>query len=57
MTWADIVAEIALQGGYVPSLRPKAFDELQGLLHRDRVVAEMAVAAVVRLCQNPLPPG
>ncbi|MEW6106779.1 MAG: hypothetical protein AB1563_10530 [Bacillota bacterium] len=55
MTWDDILNEIALQGGYVPSLHPKAFDELQGLLRRDMAVAKMVAAAIVKLCKNPLP--
>ncbi|NLG80288.1 MAG: hypothetical protein GX492_10795 [Firmicutes bacterium] len=56
MTRDDIVNEIALQGGYVPSLHPKAFEELQGLLRRDMAVAKMLAAAIVKLCKNPLPP-
>jgi hypothetical protein len=55
MTWDDIVNEIALQGGYVPSLHPKAFDELQGLLRRDMAVAKMLAAAIVKSARIPSP--
>ncbi|HHX25948.1 MAG TPA: hypothetical protein GX721_04685 [Firmicutes bacterium] len=55
MTWEKLIEHAVEEGAYIPIFHPKALNELEAMLKSDRGKGNAVVAAIIKLCRNPLP--